>query len=107
MKHSILTASAIILISLSNICFADNTRDPGVNARQHKQQDRIENGLRSGELTVRETRKLAKQQRRINKMERKYKSDGHLSKKERVRLHAAQNRASANIYKKKHNGRKR
>lgn len=79
-------------------------QDPGVNARQHHQQQRIGQGVRSGELTRNETRRLEREQRHIRQDERSYKSDGVLTRAERADLHHDQNRASRHIYMEKHDG---
>lgn len=79
----------------------------GVNGRQHNQSHRAVQGWRSGELTGRESRNIARQQYRIAHTEHRMRSDGHLNANERARLHYRQDRASANIYRKKHNGRDR
>jgi hypothetical protein len=83
------------------------TRDPGVNAHQHRQQLRIQQGARSGELTRSETQALRTEQRQIRQTERDYKSDGQLTKHERVDLRQEQNAASRNIYAEKHDADKR
>lgn len=76
--------------------------DPGVNARQHRQQDRISQGIRSGELTPREARRLAREQRMIRREERAYRSDGVLTPGERADLQGDLNRSSRHIYNQKH-----
>jgi len=82
-------------------------RDPGVNARQGFQRDRIGQGVRSGELTKDEAKQLAGEQRAIRKEERAYKSDGKLTKDERKDLHQDLNAASKDIYEQKHDAEKR
>ena len=82
-------------------------RDPGVNAHQHHQQHRIQQGVRSGELTRTETRELRTEQKQIRQMERDYKSDGVLTRPERKELHQAQQEASRNIYAEKHDAEQR
>jgi Skp family chaperone for outer membrane proteins len=79
-------------------------RDPGVNARQHQQRDRIQQGVRSGELTRREAGGLAREQRAVRELEREYQSDGVLTGTERRDLHQEQNQASRRIYNQKHDG---
>ena len=74
-----------------------------VDRRQDKQRTRIVQGRRSGELTRGEARRLKKQQRKINRMERRFSSDGYLSGRERYRLERAQDRASKRIARLKHN----
>lgn len=82
-------------------------RDPGVNARQQNQRQRIQQGVRSGELTRRETGALAHEQRDVRQLERAYKSDGELTRAERVDLHQEQNQASRDIYDQKHDAQDR
>jgi hypothetical protein len=82
-------------------------RDPGVNARQQNQRQRIQQGVRSGELTRRETGKLVREQRDVRQLERAYKSDGELTRAERVDLHQEQNQASRHIYNQKHDAQDR
>lgn len=83
------------------------TRDRGVNQRQQNQHQRINQGVRSGELTRRETGALAREQRDIRQLEREYKSDGELTRAERVDLHQEQNQASRHIYNQKHDAQDR
>jgi hypothetical protein len=76
-----------------------------VNARQHHQQDRIGQGVRSGELTRREAKGLEQQQYRIARTEARMRASGDgLSPAERARLSYRQDRASVNIYQQKHDG---
>ncbi len=82
-------------------------RDPGVNARQHHQRDRIAEGARSGELTRDEMKELSTDRREIRQEERQYKSDGTLTKTERQDLHQDLNEASRNIYEEKHDAEQR
>ena len=82
-------------------------RSPGVNKRQVNQSKRIRQGVRSGELTRHETVRLRQQQNRIKRQERRFKADGTFTKRERAKIHKRQNRASKNIYRKKHNARTR
>ena len=103
------TAIAVTLAGFAGMqnAHANGVRDPGVNARQHNQRDRIQQGVRSGELTRRETRGLAEQQRDIRQLERAYKSDGTLTGAERRDLHHEQNQASRTIYRQKHDAQDR
>jgi hypothetical protein len=72
-----------------------------VDQRQINQERRIDHGIASGVLTEQEANRLAHQQAHINKMEDKTKSDGVVTKKERARLHKAQDRASRHIAREK------
>src|SRR5215472_14159167 len=76
-----------------------------VGQRRENQQDRIAQGVKSGQLTAGETAKLEKQQQGINKQvaaDRKA-NGGKLNASEKKQINKEQNAASKNIYKKKHN----
>lgn len=103
----IVSALAIGAITPQVSAYADNTNTPGIDKRQHNQKKRIKQGVKSGELTGRETHRLIHQQAKTHRMERRAKADGHVTKKERIRLHRAENRASRNIYRQKHDRQKR
>ena len=74
----------------------------GINARQHREQNRINRGIRSGELTRLEARRLEAGLVRINRFERHARSDGYLSPRERARLQHQLNRESRAIYRQTH-----
>jgi hypothetical protein len=76
-----------------------------VGQRRENQQDRIAQGIKSGQLTPSETAKLEKQQQGINKQvagDRKA-NGGSLTASEKKQINKEQNQASRNIYRKKHN----
>ena len=76
-----------------------------VGQRRENQQDRIAQGIKSGQLTAGETAKLEKQQQGINKQvaaDRKA-NGGKLNASEKKQINKEQNAASKNIYRKKHN----
>ena len=78
------------------------TADPGINARQENQKDRIQQGVQSGELTKREAKRLRTEERGIRAEERAFKSDGTLDKTERKVLNQDLNHTSRQIYRQKH-----
>lgn len=94
------TGAAILMASA---LYAGPTDDPGIQQREQNQQNRIEQGVKSGQLTPGEAGRLERQQARVQQDEARMKSDGKLTKKERRKLTREQNRASRNIYRKKHN----
>ncbi len=102
MKIAIAAATLAVLLGTAAGAAHAGTHDPRVNARQHHQHSRISQGVRSGELTRRETRKLGEEQRDIRQLERAYKSDGQLTRGERRDLTHEQNQASRDIYRQKH-----
>lgn len=79
-----------------------------VNQRKENQQDRIGQGVTSGQLTAGESSHLEKQESHINKEEHhmRKEDDGHLTKQDHKKLRRQQNRESRRIYKDKHNGRR-
>src|SRR5712671_6250277 len=76
-----------------------------VGQRRENQQDRIAQGVKSGQLTPAETAKLEKQQKGINKQVAKDRkaNGGTLTAGEKKQINKEQNQASRNIYRKKHN----
>ncbi len=76
-----------------------------VDQRRENQQDRIAQGVKSGQLTAGETAKLENQQKGINQQvaaDRKA-NGGTLTAAEKKQVNKEQNGASKNIYHKKHN----
>ena len=82
--------------------------DHNINQRKENQQDRIAQGVKSGQLTAGETSRLEKQEAGINKEERgmRAQDNGHLTKQDRKTLHRQQNQESRRIYRDKHNAKK-
>lgn len=79
------------------------------NAQATHRSDRskIKQGVKSGELTKKETCNLAKQQKNIKKDIRQAKADGNITRAERQDIFIAKKKADASIYRKKHNDRDR
>ena len=97
--------SAALFSSLvfGNLLFAQGT----INQRERHQQRRIADGVRDGELTRKEARKLEKQQAKIHRDEAKAKADGEFTPKERGKIQREQDKASEQIYKEKHDNQTR
>ena len=80
----------------------------GINARLARQNARIEQGERSGELTYREANHLERHDARIGRQEARMRlSGGRFTGRERARLQREENRTSGAIYRDKHNDRVR
>ncbi len=80
----------------------------GINSREYREQQRINQGIRSGELTRREARRLEAGLARIRIDERYARSSGGgISPRERARLERELNRESRGIYRQKHDGQDR
>jgi hypothetical protein len=104
-SHRIAIATALLL-GVSSFAVL---RAAEVDQRQEKQQDRIEQGEKSGELTNKEAKHLEKEHKAIGK---EIKADraangGKLTKEEKKDINQQQNKESKQIYRKKHNGRKK
>jgi Spy/CpxP family protein refolding chaperone len=56
------------------------------NGRQRNQEDRIKNGIHSGQLTSKEADELKKKEARIKDLEHKLRADGKLSAGERAKM---------------------
>jgi hypothetical protein len=80
-----------------------------IQTRKTDQQDRIAQGVKSGQLTAGETARLEHQESGINKEERGMRAEdnGKLSKGDKALLTKQQNQESKRIYADKHNARKR
>lgn len=81
-------------------------RDKAIEAREKRQQERIEKGIESGNLTAKEATKLEKQQAKIEESEKKAEADGKITKKESRKINQKLNRASKSIRALKHNSEK-
>jgi hypothetical protein len=112
-KIVILTGAAFF--SLCIPAFAQNapatTFNPPQTIQQRKtdQQDRIAQGVQSGQLTAGETRNLETKEQGINQEEHGMRAEdnGHLTAADRATINRQQNHLSRQIYNKKHNGRVR
>jgi hypothetical protein len=99
---SITLALALACAALaSTVALADT---PAVKDQQRNvnQQTRIEQGLKSGELSTHEAARLEREQQHVDRMEAHALKDGHMSAGEQLRLDKAQDAASKDIYKQKH-----
>ena len=100
MKLGKLIGAAAIAAAFATPALAQTTGT--VVQRNVTQQERIEQGLQSGQLTTREAAKLEGEESRIDKMESRALKDGKLSPDERARIDRAQNQVSRDIYREKH-----
>lgn len=92
-------AIAAVLTALSAPAFAGT---PALDAREANQRQRIAAGVRSGELTRPETRRLVRGELRLHRNERLAKRDGVVTRAERHRLQREADRMSRRIWTQKH-----
>ncbi|HYL68261.1 MAG TPA: hypothetical protein VEX69_03765 [Candidatus Limnocylindria bacterium] len=108
----ILSAAALLALSVP-AAFAQSststtTADPKpgeIQQRKENQQDRIAQGIQSGQLTAGETKNLETKEAGLNKEEHTMRADdnGHLTAADRAKLNRQQNHLSNQIYSDKHN----
>ncbi len=111
MRKLVLSLSVFVL-GLTALPVAASAAPPAprvhVANRQAHQEARIAQGLRTGELTVREANRLHAEERRIQRTKRRMiADDGRLGPVERARLDAMQDRASRDIFVQKHDAQNR
>ncbi len=91
-----MTAGAAAIAALFSIAGQAQTTGSEVQ-RNLNQQQRIEQGLKSGSLTTQEASKLERGESRIDRMESNALKDGNLSPAEKARIQRAQNQESRQI----------
>jgi hypothetical protein len=104
MKTHLIAAALAALVTVP--AFAQSAATPGIDQRQANQERRIDQGVASGELNARETARLDRGQQRVDNMENRAKADGVVTKGERAKIHATQDRQSARIHRQKHDRQK-
>jgi hypothetical protein len=107
-QHLVLAAA---MIAMPATLFAQTTpaERHDIAGRKVTQQERIGQGVRSGQLTARETGHVEHQEAGINREEHgmRAQDNGHLTSQDRHTLARQQNRESHRIYRDKHNSRVR
>jgi transcriptional regulator GlxA family with amidase domain len=103
-------ALAALVLPAAAQSTSDTTSQPAaqkpatIKQRKENQQDRIGNGIQSGQLTAGEAGKLEKKEATLNQEERDMRKldNGHLTAADKATLNQQQNKLSKNIYKQKH-----
>jgi len=90
-----------------NLNSASSQRMQGDVQRNINQQNRIEQGVQSGQLINREASRLERGQARVNRAEARAGADGHVNVREQARIQHRENMQSKHIFRDKHNGRQR
>jgi uncharacterized membrane protein YebE (DUF533 family) len=105
--NRILIAAGLGLIASTSIAQAHDWGTDRIDRRQARQDYRIHQGVRSGEITRREYWRLEREQAHIRHMERAARSDGYVSPYERARIRDAQHSASRHIARESHDEQRR
>ena len=96
---------AALALSAALPAFAQ-TGTPGLDKRQARQQERVDQGVKSGQLTPREAARLEKRGDRLEAAQAKAQSDGKVTKAERARLNNMADRNSQAIARQRHDPQK-
>lgn len=88
MKTKIAAGLVVLFAAVTPAMASHGVPDSGIDERQHRLEQRIEHGSRTGELTRHEVRRLHHEMREIERAERYFWSDGRLTPRERGELHA-------------------
>jgi hypothetical protein len=104
--RAIFCGLALLALGISPVFAQQTNQDPSIAQRKDNQQDRIAQGVQSGQLTAGETKRLEQGEAGLNREEHNMRStdNGHLTTADRAALDRRQNRLSNRIYDDKHNG---
>ncbi|KTQ82349.1 MULTISPECIES: hypothetical protein [Aureimonas] len=93
MKKSLIVAIAGLLVATAVPASAQSYHS---DARQYRQQERIERGYRHGRISPREAARLERQQRRIERVERRarYYNNGRIDPRSAHKIKRMQDRAN-------------
>lgn len=96
-----LTATILTLPALAQTTEA-GANTPRIDQRQLNQEQRIDQGVKSGALTSKEAERLEKGQAHVDRMEDRAKADGTVTRQERARLRQAERVQNRHIDDQKH-----
>lgn len=104
MKRKLLS----LALSSATLMFACILATPAWSAGRyevanHNQHKRIVRGVKSGQITCGELKKLRNEQCKIHRFSRRAHADGHVSRSEHRKMINMRKQASRNIYRAKHN----
>ena len=99
---------ALGLAAVATTAIAIPATAQSINQREHRQEQRIRRGERTGQLTPAEARRLQFLQIRLRRTEARMRmrNGGRLSPRQRIRLREIERRDNAEIYRLKHNYRR-
>lgn len=101
------TIAATVTLGLSLVATGPAGAQHRFDRRQAVQERRIDQGVRSGALTPRETRRLERGQVHVERLETLAEADGVVTPRERLRLDHAQDVQSRQIFLETHDAQHR
>jgi len=105
LRQTLLIAAGLAAAAVSGLAAAQTGAIQQDVQRDANQQQRIENGLKSGALTTREASSLEKQTAKVDRMEANATRNGNVSPQEQAKIQRAENHVSQDISRDTHNGR--
>jgi uncharacterized membrane protein YebE (DUF533 family) len=106
-KFALTSAVALVALTTGASAYDGYSAQREIDRRQFRQEQRIQEGVRQGDLTRREYLQLEAEQARIRELERRARADGRIDPYEAARIRRAQNEASRHIYQERHDGERR
>jgi hypothetical protein len=107
MKRKASFAVALGTASVLSFLLAAPAEAGRIGNRRERQQQRIADGVASGQLTARETARLERREAGLDRSIRRMRSDGELTRGERFRIEKRQDRISRGIRRQKHDAQAR
>ena len=103
-----IAALALAGLFAASSASADGSEGP-IQRRKERQQERIGQGVSSGQLTARETARIERRESALNREERNMRAvdGGRLTRQDRRTIEGQQNRLSRGIYRQKHDAQHR
>ena len=103
----VLLATALAALMLPAVAETPANHPATIHQRKENQQRRIAQGVRSGQLTPRETAHLERKEAALNRETRAMRQEngGKLTPREKALVNHQQNKLSRQIYRDKHNSR--
>ena len=98
-------AASMMAFSLANV--SAQTATPVVDQKQQNQNARINQGVKSGEITPKEAARLNARETKIQHDKRVAKADGKVTPAEKAKLNREQKRTSRAIARQKHDAQKK
>ena len=101
MKKQPIIITTVFLAGL--LGFSQTASAVGFKDRLSQQEQRIQKGIASGQITPREAKKLYQDQHQVRQLRRHFLADGDLSRRERNTLQERMDRSNKRIYQYKNN----
>jgi hypothetical protein len=92
----------LVTVALSGMLSTAAYGQSVLDKREHIQRERIQQGVKNGELTRPEARRLRLEEARVHAAEARAKRDGVVTPRERLKLNRRLNATNRDIFRQKH-----